>query len=101
MRLLRDRGGDLAQAGIRIYAISLDQPWSQQAWAQSLAAENVHFLSDRLGETATAFGVIGDFARLPRAERSAFLVAGDTVKASWRLGREMPDVDAIIASATR
>jgi peroxiredoxin len=101
MRLLRDRGGDLAQADIRVYAISLDQPWSQQAWAQALAVENVRFLSDRLGETASAFGVIGDFAGLPRAERSAFLVTGETVEASWHLGREMPDIDAIVASAAR
>ena len=36
---------------------------------------------------------------LPKADRSAFLVAGDTVVAAWHLGSELPDVDAIIAAA--
>ena len=31
--------------------------------------------------------------------RSAFLIEGDTVRASWLLGREMPDVDAVTAAA--
>ena len=32
--------------------------------------------------------------------RSAFLIEGDTVRASWLLGRDMPDVDAVIAAAS-
>jgi hypothetical protein len=35
---------------------------------------------------------------MPRAGRSAFLVDGEKVVASWHLGRELPDVDAIIAA---
>jgi hypothetical protein len=31
--------------------------------------------------------------------RSAFLIEGDTVRAAWELGRELPDVDAIIDAA--
>jgi hypothetical protein len=31
--------------------------------------------------------------------RSAFLIDGDIVRAAWMLGREMPDVDAIVAAA--
>jgi peroxiredoxin len=34
------------------------------------------------------------------AARSAFLIDGDTVTAAWMLGRELPDVDAVIAAAS-
>jgi peroxiredoxin len=35
------------------------------------------------------------------AARSAFLIEdGETIRAAWMLGRELPDIDAIIASAT-
>ena len=33
--------------------------------------------------------------------RSAFLIEGDTVRAAWMLGSEMPDVDAVIAALRR
>jgi len=33
------------------------------------------------------------------AARSAFLIEGDRVRAAWELGRELPDVDAIIEAA--
>ncbi len=34
------------------------------------------------------------------AARSAFLIEdGETVRASWMLGRELPDIDAVIAAA--
>lgn len=56
-------------------------------------------LSDRAGEAAAGFGVLAESNGLPKADRSAFLVLGDTVVASWLLGRELPDVDAIIAAA--
>jgi hypothetical protein len=36
---------------------------------------------------------------MPRADRSAFLIDGITVRASWHLGRELPDLDAVIAAA--
>jgi hypothetical protein len=32
--------------------------------------------------------------------RSAFLIEGDTVRAAWMLGPELPDVDAVIATAS-
>ncbi len=34
------------------------------------------------------------------AARSAFLIEdGETIRASWMLGRELPDIDAVIAAA--
>jgi hypothetical protein len=34
------------------------------------------------------------------AARSAFLIEGDTVRAAWELGRDLPDLDAAIAAAS-
>jgi peroxiredoxin len=34
------------------------------------------------------------------AARSAFLIEdGETVKAAWMLGRDLPDIDAVLAAA--
>lgn len=101
LRLLRERGGELADAGIRPFGISQDSPWSQRAFAESIGVVGaVTLLSDRLGEATEAFGVAATSNGLPKAERSAFLVAGATVVAAWHLGTELPDVDAIVASAS-
>jgi peroxiredoxin len=101
LRLLKERGADLAAAGIRAFGISLDSPWSHRAFAESLGvAEVVTMLSDGLGEAAQGFGVMSESNGLPKADRSAFLVRGDTVVASWMLGSELPDVDAVIAAAS-
>lgn len=101
LRTLHERHDDLASAAIRPFGLSLDSPWSQRAFADSLGvAETVTLLSDRLGEAAAGFGVLGSFNGLLRADRSAFLVTGDTVVASWMLGTELPDVDAIVATAS-
>jgi peroxiredoxin len=101
LRLLHDRHDALEAAGIRAFGVSLDGPWSQRAFGEALGlGETVTLLSDRLGEASRAFGVLSEWNGLPRAERSAFLVRGDTVVASWSLGSELPDVDAILASAS-
>lgn len=102
MRHLHDRREELAAAGVRPFAISLDHPWSQRAWAESLAVEaTVRFLSDRLGEAAAAFGVLSDRDGLPMAARACFLLVGDSVRASWKLTESpLPDVDAIVAVAS-
>jgi peroxiredoxin len=100
LRLLHDRREDLAAAGIRPFGLSLDSPWSQRAFAESLGvAETVVMLSDRSAEATAGFGVLADWNGLPKADRSAFLVDGETVVAAWHLGRELPDVDAIVAAA--
>ena len=101
MRHLQERRDDLAGAGITPFAISLDQPWSQRAWAASLAVDAVRFLSDRLGEAAEGFGVATEHDGLPMAARSCFLVEGDSVRASWMLTESpLPDVDAVVAAAS-
>jgi peroxiredoxin len=61
----------------------------------------VPLLSDWDGEATRAFGVDFELNGMTGiAARSAFLIEGDTVRASWMLGREMPDVDAVIAAAS-
>ena len=100
MLLLRDRGDDLAEAGVRPFGISRDSVWSHAAWTQTLGVD-VPLLSDWNGEATRAFGVAVEsrgMADVP--SRSAFLIEdGETVRASWMLGRELPDLDAVIAAA--
>ena len=86
---------------MRPLAISRDSVWSHTAWAQTLGVDNVPLLSDWNGDAARAFGVAaerGGMADVP--SRSSFLIEdGTTIRASWMLGRELPDVDAVIEAA--
>ena len=101
MMLLRDRGDDLRAAGIRTFAISRDSPWSHESWAMTLGVQDVPLLSDWNGDATRGFGVAFEIQGMKDVSaRSAFLIEGDTVRASWMLGRDMPDVDAVIAAAS-
>lgn len=85
---------------MRTFAISRDSPWSHRAWAEVLGVD-VPLLSDWNGDATRAFGVA--FEPLGMADvpaRSAFLIEdGGTVRASWMLGAELPDLDAVIEAA--
>ena len=98
--LLRDRSEDLASVGVRPLAISRDSPWSHRAWAEALGVD-VPLLSDWNGEATRGFGVDVEVRGMKEvASRSSFLVEdGATIRAAWLLGRELPDVDAVIAAA--
>lgn len=99
--LLRDRGDELATAGIRAVAISRDSPWSHRSWAEALGVHDaVPILSDWEGEAARAFGVEQELHGMRVAARSAFLLQDGTVLAAWMLGSELPDVDAAVAAAS-
>jgi peroxiredoxin len=58
-------------------------------------------LSDWNGEAARAFDVVFEpLGMLDVPIRSAFLIRdGDTVDAAWLLGRDLPDIDEVIAAA--
>lgn len=58
-------------------------------------------LSDWNGESIRAFDVAFEpLGMVDVAVRSAFLIRdGETIEAAWLLGRELPDVDAIVAAA--
>ena len=74
--------------------------WSHAAWVQTLGVD-FPLLSDWNGEAARAFGVAVELGGMEDvAARSAFLIEdADVVRASWMLGRELPDLDAVIAAA--
>jgi len=61
----------------------------------------VPLLTDWEGELIRAFGVEREVSGMTGVPmRSAFLIEnGETVVASWLLGGELPDVDAVIAAA--
>jgi len=90
----------LATAGIRAFGISRDSVWSHAAWAQTLGVD-VPLLSDWNGEAVRAFGVESERSGMEDvASRSAFLIEdGSTIREAWELGRELPDIDAVIAAA--
>jgi peroxiredoxin len=101
MLLLRDRRDDLAAAGVRAVAISMDSPWSHRSWAEALGVgDAVPLLSDWEGEATRAFDVEIEVDEMRVSARSAFLVADGTVRAAWMLGTEMPDLEAVIAAAS-
>ena len=67
----------------------------------TLGVEGVPLLSDWNGEATRGFDVAFELQEMRDVPiRSAFLIEGDTVRASWMLAREMPDVDAVIAAAS-
>src|SRR5947209_14297312 len=102
MELLRDRSAEFEQAGVRVFGISRDSPWTHVSWMQALDL-NFPLLSDWNAEAVHGFGVTQDFRGLRDvAERSAFLVdPGGTVRRAWRYANdEVPDFDELLA-ATR
>ena len=101
MELLRDRGVEFEQAGVRPFGISRDSEWTHIAWSQALDL-NFPLLSDWNGEAARGFGVEREFrGHHGVAERSAFLVDPDgTVRGAWRYDTaELPDFDELLQAA--
>lgn len=85
---------------MRPFGISRDSVWSHVAWAQTLGVD-VPLLSDWNGEATRGFSVAVESLGMENVPaRSAFLIEdGERVRASWMLGRELPDIDAVIATA--
>ena len=101
MELLRDRSKEFEEAGVRVYGVSRDSPWTHIAWSQALDL-NFPLLSDWNAEATHGFGVAHDFRGLHDvSERSAFLVGADgTVRRAWRYRTdELPDFDELLAAA--
>jgi peroxiredoxin len=75
--------------------------WSHAAWSQALGIERIPLLSDWNGDAARAFDVAVELSGMADvAARTAFLIEdGSRVREAWRLGRELPDIDAVIAAA--
>ena len=102
MELLRDRSADFEQAGVRVFGVSRDSPWTHIAWTQALDL-NFPLVSDWNAEAIRGFGIAREFRSYEDvAVRSAFLVDKDgTIRSAWRYDDgEVPDVDELLATAS-
>ena len=101
MGLLRDRSEEFEEAGVRVFGISRDSPYTHRAWSEVLEL-SFPLLSDWNGEAVEGFGVAHEhLGRRGVAVRSAFLIDnGGTVRGAWRYETaEVPDVDELLAAA--
>ncbi len=101
MELLRDRSGEFEQAGVRVFGVSRDSPWTHIAWAQTLDL-NFPLLSDWNCEAVRGFDIAFEFRGLRDvSRRSAFLIdEGGTVRGAWEYGTdEVPDFDELLRAA--
>src|ERR1700745_2619718 len=101
MEILRDRSAEFAGAGVRVFGVSRDSPWTHLSWSQALDL-NFPLLSDWNADAVQAFGIAHEFRGFADvAERTAFLVDSDgTVRGAWRYGTcEVPDFDELLAAA--
>jgi glutaredoxin-dependent peroxiredoxin len=101
MELLRDRSGEFEQAGVRIFGVSRDSPWTHVAWAQTLDL-NFPLLSDWNAEAVRAFKIAFEFRGLRDvARRAAFLIdQSGTVRGAWHYKTdEVPDCDELLRAA--
>ncbi len=101
MQLLRDRSAEFEQAGVAVYGVSRDSPWTHIAWQQALDL-TVPLLSDWNGEAVEGFGIAHVHRGLRGvAQRSAFLVDRDgTVRGAWLYeSGEVPDFDELLRAA--
>ena len=101
MELLRDRGAEFEEAGVRALGISRDSPWTHVAWMQALDL-TVGLLSDWNGEAIRGFGVAQEYRGMRDvAQRSAFLIDREgEVRGAWSYeNADIPDFDELLAAA--
>ncbi|MBD0347858.1 MAG: redoxin domain-containing protein [Thermoleophilia bacterium] len=101
MELLRDRGREFEEAGVRRFGVSRDSPWTHVAWQHVLELDFA-LLSDWNAEAVRSFGIAHAYRGMHDvAERTAFLIdGGGTVRGAWRYEpRELPDVDELLSAA--
>jgi peroxiredoxin len=101
MELLRDRSREFEQAGVRVFGVSRDSPWTHIAWSQTLDL-NFPLLSDWNAEAVRGFDIAFEFRGLRDvSRRAAFLVdEGGTVRGVWAYKTdEVPDFDELLRAA--
>jgi peroxiredoxin len=101
MELLRDRSADFEAAGVRVFGVSRDSPWTHIAWTQALDL-NFPLVSDWNADAIQGFGIAREFRGYQDvAVRSAFLVDSEaTIRGAWRYDDgEVPDIDELLAAA--
>ncbi len=100
MELLRDRGAEFEEAGVRVVAVSRDSAWSHVAWMQALDVE-FPLLSDWNGDAVRGFGIEREYRGMQDvARRSAFLIErGGTVRGAWAYeDGDVPDLDELLSA---
>jgi peroxiredoxin len=101
LRLLRDRSDEFAEAGVRLYGVSRDSPYSHRRYSEQQWL-TFPLLSDWSAQAVRAFGVSQTLDGLEDTPvRSCFLIDADgIVRAAWRYGNdEVPDVDELLTAA--
>ena len=101
MELLRDRGAEFEEEGVRALGISRDSPWTHVAWMQALDL-TVGLLSDWNAEAIRGFGVAQEYRGMRDvAQRSAFLIDREgVVRGAWSYENDaVPDFDELLAAA--
>ncbi|MCC6222217.1 MAG: redoxin domain-containing protein [Thermoleophilia bacterium] len=101
MTTLRDRKSEFDGAGVRVFGISRDSPWSHAAWTQVLDL-TFPLLSDWNGEAVRGFGIAHEYRGMREIPaRSAFLVGRDgIIRGAWTYEpSELPDFDVLLAAA--
>jgi peroxiredoxin len=101
MELLRDRSREFEQAGVRVFGVSRDSPWTHVAWSQTLDL-SFPLLSDWNAEAVRGFDIAFEFRGLRDvSRRAAFLVdEGGTVRGAWAYETdEVPDFDVLLRAA--
>jgi peroxiredoxin len=101
MILLRDRRQEFEDAGVGVFGISRDSPWSHVAWREVLDLD-FPLLSDFNGDAVRGFGVTQTYHGLVEAPaRCAFLVDRDgIIRAAWRYATaQVPDFDELLGAA--
>lgn len=100
MGLLRDRSLEFEQAGVHVFAVSRDSPYTHIAWAQALDL-NFPLLSDWNGEAIEGFGIAHEHRGMKGiARRSAFLIdENGAVRGAWIYeSADVPDLDELLAA---
>jgi peroxiredoxin len=101
MELLRDRGKEFDELGVRVVAASRDSPWSHVAWMQALDLD-FPLLADVNGDAVRGLGIARDYRGMRDiARRTAFLIErGGTVRGTWAYeDGEVPDLDELLSAA--
>ena len=100
LRGLRNLHDQFAEAGVRVFGVSRDSPYSHRKYGEQQWL-NFPLLSDWTGAAVRAFGVSQTLDGLVDTPvRSCFLLADGVIVRSWRYGDdEMPDADELLSAA--
>ncbi len=100
LRGLRDRQEQFDAAGVRLFGVSRDSPYSHIKYSQQQWLK-FPLLSDWSGDAVRAFGVAQSLDGLEDTPiRSCFLVTDGVIVGTWRYGDdEMPDAEELLTAA--